>query len=164
MSGWIKDLVTQLLATVVTALTAATLTALNWVLGLLSSTVFASPDVTVVPQVHTIAGHGLLVANACMGLVVVVVGALVMGHGSVQERSTLKELLPRMLIGFTAANLATPIVRAAIGGANAVTDALTGQVGNPVGSPGSFGQIQRVVIDTTTDPAFFPISCSCCGC
>jgi hypothetical protein len=152
VGGVTKDLIAGLLAGVLDALTAATLAALNWVLGLLSATMFASPDVTALPQVAGVAGRAQLVANACMVLVVMVVGVLAMTHGTVQERYSLKELLPRMVIGFCAANLATPIVRAALTGANAVTEAM---VGDRLAGQDPLTQIRRITLDVTTDPAMF---------
>ena len=155
MDDWIKDLVNTLINTVLDALTSATQAALNWVLGLLSSTVFTSPNVTTLPQVTYIAGHAQLAANAFMVLIVMVVGIVAMTHGSVQERYALKEMLPRVVIGFAAANLAIPIVAAVIAGANAVTAAMVGDAFN---SQDSFDQIKRVVIDTTSDPAMFLVA------
>ena len=152
MGGWIKDLIAGLINEVLDTITHATLTALNWVLGLLSASVFASPDVTVLPQVRYVAGNAQLTANAAMVLVVMVAGIIAMTHGSVQDRYTVKELLPRLVIGFVAANMWTPIVSGAITGANALTGALAGGRFN---SADSFGQLRRVIVDTTTDPSQF---------
>jgi hypothetical protein len=148
MGGWINDLVNTLLAAVLAGITAAVQAGLNWVLRLLATTLFASPDVTALPQVQYTSGQAQLVANAGMGLVVTVAGALAMSHGSVQDRYSVKELLPRMLLGFTLANLAIPIVRAAITFANAVTAAM---VGTGFTSTDSFGQIRRILIGAATD-------------
>lgn len=155
MGGLTKDLINSLIAGVLDALTSATLAALNWVLGLLSTTMFASPDVTGLPQVADVAGRAQLVADAVMVLVVMVVGVLAMTHGTVQERYSLKELLPRMVIGFCAANLATPIVRAVITGANAVTAAM---VGERLTGQEPFTQLRRITLDVTTDPAMFLVA------
>jgi len=149
MGGWINDLINGLVTTVVNALTSATQAALNWVLGILSSLAFTSPNVTKLPQVIYVSGNAQLVATACMALIVMVVGFLAMSHGSVQDRYSLKELLPRVVIGFAAANLATPIVSAVITGANALTGAITG---DRYTSTDSFTQIRRVVVDSVSDP------------
>jgi hypothetical protein len=148
MGGWINDIVNTLLSAVIQGITLAVQAGLNWVLGLLATTLFASPDVTALPQVQYTSGQAQLVANAGMGLIVTVAGALAMTHGSVQDRYSVKELLPRLLIGFTLANLAIPIVRAAITFANAVTAAM---VGARFTSTDSFGQIRRIVIGAATD-------------
>lgn len=148
MGGWINDIVNTLLGAVIHGITLAVQAGLNWVLGLLATTLFASPDVTALPQVQYTSGQSQLVANAGMGLIVTVAGGLAMTHGSVQDRYSVKELLPRLLIGFTLANLAIPIVRAAITFANAVTAAM---VGTRFTSTDSFGQIRRIVIGAATD-------------
>ena len=72
MGGLGKDLINSLINGVLDALSAASLAALNWVLGLLSATMFASPDVTGLPQVAYVSGRAQLVANASMVLVVMV--------------------------------------------------------------------------------------------
>jgi hypothetical protein len=80
------------------------------------------------------------------------VGFLAMTHGTVQDRHSLKELLPRMLVGFLAANMSTPILTAAITGANALTGALAGDTFT---SPDSFEQIKRVMVGVTGSPEQF---------
>ena len=148
MGGWIEDLVNTLLAAVIAGIAVAVQAGLDWVLGLLSTTLFASPDVTVLPQVRYASGQAQLVANASMGLVVTAAGALAMTHGSVQDRYSVKELLPRILLGFALANFAIPIVRAGILGANAVTAAM---VGTGFTSVDSFAQIRRIVTGVVND-------------
>ena len=155
MGDWIKDIIAGLVDAVLNTLTTATMTALNWVLGLLSSTVFTSPDVTGLPQVKFVAGDAQIAANACMVLVVMVAGILAMTHGSVQDRYSIKELLPRLVIGFTAANLSAPIVSGVITAGNALTQSMAGQRFN---SADSFNQIKRVITDTTTDPSMFIVA------
>jgi hypothetical protein len=150
MTGWMSDLITAMINGVLDALTTATLAALNWVLTLLTDTVFTSPDVTTLPQVAYLSGRALIIANACLVLIVTVAGALAMTHGTLQDRHALKELLPRMLVGFLAANLAVPIVSWTVTAANALTEALSA---GDVTSQDSFAQIRRAILGATTDPA-----------
>ncbi|AGZ40713.1 hypothetical protein [Actinoplanes friuliensis] len=149
MGAWSAGLINAMIDGVVTWMTASTMAALNWVLSLLSNTVFTSPDVTGLPQVSFMSRRALLAPNACLALIVTVVGFLAMTHGTVQDRYSLKELLPRMLIGFAAANLSTPILSTAIAAANALTAALTG---DPLSSPDSFAQIKRIITDVAGNP------------
>ena len=51
---------------------------LGGLLAFLTSSVFASPDVTVLPQVQSIAGKGALVVNACFILAIIAVGVAAM--------------------------------------------------------------------------------------
>jgi hypothetical protein len=55
------------------------------------------------------------------------VALLILGRGTIQSRTGPGELIPRLVIGLIAANLALPICSTAITLANAVTGALTGQ-------------------------------------
>jgi hypothetical protein len=146
MSYWI----TAFINAVLDVATATALAALTWVLDLLAATVFTSPDVTVLPQVRYVAGNAQLAANACMGLAVMAAGILAMTHGSVQDRYTVKDLLPRLVIGFVAANMATPIVSHVITAANAVTAALTA---SRFTSAGTFAQLRRIMVGAAVDPA-----------
>lgn len=155
MSGWIEDLLATMIDGVLNWLTSGTMAALNWVLGLLSNTVFTSPDVTALPQVGYMSNRALLVANASLALIVTVVGFLAMTHGTVQDRHSLKELLPRMLVGFLAANMSTPILTTAITGANALTEALAG---GQFTSQDSFNEIKRVILGVSSNPEHFIVA------
>jgi hypothetical protein len=155
MGDWLNNPVGGLISAMVAALTSATEAALAWVLGLLAATVFTSPDVTGLPQVRFVAGNAQMAANAVMVGVVMVAGILAMTHGSVQDRYTIKELAPRLVIGFAAANLATPIVSAAISAGNTLTGALAGSRFN---TGDSFNEIKRIIGDTTSDPALFLVA------
>ncbi|MBN1171096.1 MAG: hypothetical protein JXA67_02885 [Micromonosporaceae bacterium] len=150
MGGWITDLTGSLFEAIVGALTSATMAGLNWILGLLSASVFSSPDVTALPQVSFVATRAQLVANACLVLIVTVAGMLAMTGGGPQQRYSLKALLPRMLTAFLAANMATPLVRVILTSANALTVALTADT---FASSDAFAQLRRVIVGNLSDPA-----------
>ena len=152
MSGWINDMITAMINGVLNAMTTRIMSALNSVLGWLSDNIFHSPDLTALPQIAYMSSRAQLTANASMTLIVVIVGLIAMSHGTVQDRHSLKELLPRMVLGFALANLAVPIVRVVIVGANAVTEALAG---GQFTSQDSFNEIKRTIVGVTTDPAQF---------
>jgi hypothetical protein len=99
---------------------------LSGLLALLTSSVFLSPDVTVLPQVQTIAGKSALVVNACYLLAVIVAGIVVMAGGSVEIRYGVKELLPRLVVGFILSNFAVPLCSVLIEVANALTVSMVG--------------------------------------
>ncbi|MET8149127.1 conjugal transfer protein TrbL family protein [Actinoplanes sp. NPDC049668] len=123
----------------------ATLKAL-W--GLLEQTAFTSPDVTTLPQVVTISGRSQMIVNTAFVLAIIAVGVTVMTHETVQVRYGVGDLVPRMVIGFIAANFATPICAQLIEIANALTGALTG---DGIAADGSFEHMQRVVEDALTN-------------
>ena len=155
MSGWIKDIINGMISGVLNTLTSASMSALNWVLNLLGDNIFHSPDMTGLPQVIYMSSRAQLAANAAMTLIVTIVGLIAMTHGTLQERHALKDLLPRMVIGFAMANLARPILRAVIGAGNAVTEALSG---GTVSGQDSFNAIKRTVTDVTSNPAQFMVA------
>ena len=109
---------------------------------LLSSTVFVSPDVTVLPQVTTFAGTSLGVVNTAYVLAFLWVAILVMGRGTIQAQYGPGDLIPRLIIGLIGANFAIPLCSTIIQLANAVTAALTGQ---DITAPGSMRRLR----DTT---------------
>jgi hypothetical protein len=142
------DIAESLLDTVVGWLTAAVLAALEALWGLLAQTAFTSPDVTVLPQVATISGRSQVVVNTAFVLAIIAVAVTVMTHETVQVRYGVGDLVPRMVVGFIAANFATPICSQLIQTANALTGALTG---DGITAAGSFEQMRRVVTGALTN-------------
>jgi hypothetical protein len=154
MGDWLAD---QLITPVLSWFADTVLGALNTLWGLLSATVFVSPDVTTLPQVTAFARTSLGVVNTCYVLAFLWVAILVLGRDTLQSRVGPDELLPRLIIGLIAANFAMPICSTAIQLANAVTAALTGQ---DITAPGSMRQLQATTVaalrgQTATSPAGF---------
>jgi hypothetical protein len=100
--------------------------ALGWLLGLLTSDFFTSPDVTVFPQVQALADRSALVVDAAYGLAVIAAGVIGMTHDGFQVRYAVKDLIPRLVVGFVASAFATQVCSGVIGVANALTVALIG--------------------------------------
>lgn len=122
--------------------------AINTLWALLASTILTTPDVTVLPQVQAITARSVVIVDVVYVLAVIAAGIAVMARESLQARYGLGELVPRLVIGFVAANFATPIVREAITVANALTRALTGQ---EITANGSFTQLLHIVTGALTD-------------
>lgn len=120
MTDWLLDGVFGWLADRLTA-------ALGWLLDFLTSTFFTSPDVTVFPQVQALADRSALVVDACFVLAVIAAGAIGMTHGGFQVRYAVKDLVPRLVVGFVASAFATQVCAGVIAAANAVTTAMVGQ-------------------------------------
>lgn len=99
---------------------------LGGLLSYLTSSMFLSPDVTVLPQVQTIAGKSALVVNTCFVLAIIAVGFATMVGGSVEMRYTLKDLFPRLIVGLVASYFALPLTSAVIDVANSLTAAMVG--------------------------------------
>lgn len=115
-----------LLDEVVGSLNKIVLATLQYLWRMLAGTAFTTPDVTVLPQVAAISGRALTIVNVSFVLAILAVGVLVMGRETVQSRYGLAELGPRLLIGWIAANFATPICTWLIGFGNSFTEAVTG--------------------------------------
>ncbi|MEJ3741816.1 conjugal transfer protein TrbL family protein [Actinomycetes bacterium KLBMP 9797] len=144
MVNWLLDDVIKWL------LAKAVLASLNALWGLLATTAFTSPDVTVLPQVAAITSKAQTVVNVSFVLAVITAGITVMTHETVQVRYGIGELLPRLVVGFIASNFSTPLCKQLIVTANALTRALTGE---GVGSQDSFAHLLRVITDAMEDPA-----------
>ena len=82
---------------------------------------FTSPDVTVLPQVQTIASRATMVVDTCYIVAIIVAGIIVMVSSSVQVRYTVKDFIPRLDVAFGLSNFALPMCSALIELANAVT-------------------------------------------
>jgi hypothetical protein len=124
-------------------------TSINGLWELLAQTVFITPDVTDLPQVQAISARSLAIVNASFVLAITVTGVIVMTRDTIQSRYGIAELGPRLVIGFVAANFATPICRSVIKFANAVTGALTGE---GIASRDSLTQLLRVITSAMTTP------------
>ncbi|GAB3959340.1 hypothetical protein GCM10027614_78630 [Micromonospora vulcania] len=118
--------------------------------SLLSSAFLVVPDVTGLPQVETISARALMIVNTCFVLAIIASNVVIMSRDSVQARYGVGELVPRLVIGFIAANFATPLSKGLIELGNALTQALTS---DPITTEGSLGQMKRTVVDALTDPA-----------
>jgi hypothetical protein len=117
VNDWFRDLVAS---------------ALTPTLDLLGQSVFSTPDLTA-PGGRTseLWWMSVGIANTAYVLLVLVGGALVMGHESVQTQYSVKEIAPRLVVGFIAANASLLIAGHAIGFANAISRALLGQGVDP---------------------------------
>lgn len=124
MTDWLAD---NMIDRVLDWFAETILAALRQLWGLLSGTIFVSPDVTQLPQVTAFADTSLNIVNASYVLAFLWVAILVLGRDTIQSRSGPGELIPRLIIGLVAANFATPICSTLIEVANALTGALTGQ-------------------------------------
>lgn len=100
--------------------------ALNPLLDLVGRTVFATPDVSAPGRARDIWLVSMGIANAIFVLIVLVGGIVLMGNETVQTSYTLKELLPRIVVGWVGANLSLWIVGELIRFANAASQTFLG--------------------------------------
>jgi hypothetical protein len=130
-------------------LTSQVLTALSWLLDLVTSTFFASPDVTVLPQVTTLSTRATAVTDAVFVLAILVAGILAMTHGSFQIRYAAKDLVPRLVVAFILSRFGLVLCHGLIEVANAVTVAMVGQAAT---GPRVVIYVREQLLDAMIDP------------
>jgi hypothetical protein len=106
----------------------------NALIGAITGALLKTPDVTVLPQVQALTDRSVFIVDTVFVLVFVAAGALTMSAGG-DERSryTVKDLLPRCVVGFVAAHFSQLVAGKLIELANALTAALTDVDGGPNG-------------------------------
>lgn len=115
--------------------------AMSWLPEQLARSMLATPELSrtpVIGQVWTTSQHLML---ASYGLLITIAGVLVMAYQTVQLRSSIKDILPRLLLAFLAANLSLFFGDKMITVANAFSQAI---LGDDVGAE----QAARVFTDT----------------
>lgn len=116
ITGWFKNLVTS---------------AINPVFGLLGKSLLATPQLDQTGEVQSLWTGSLVVANACVVLLVVAGGLILMGYQTVQTSYTAKDIAPRMVVGVVLANTSLLLAGKAIGFANGLSSALLSPGVNP---------------------------------
>ncbi|MGY2031391.1 conjugal transfer protein TrbL family protein [Nocardia gipuzkoensis] len=101
-------------------------TSLNPLLELLSQTLLTTPEPGQISEIGALWNQSWQIVVALYVLVVMAAGALLMMRESVQTQWSIRELAPRLVIGFGAGGLSMMIATAAIGFANALAGALAG--------------------------------------
>ncbi|MCO1597607.1 hypothetical protein M8C17_20865 [Micromonospora sp. RHAY321] len=126
--GWLLDQILDWLA-------AAILACLDALIGVISSALLVTPNVTALPQVQALTGRSVLVVDTVFVLAFVAAGVLTMtAGGSEGSRYTVKDLIPRLIVGFVAAHFSQLWCGTLIDLANALTAALTTDEGDSDGA------------------------------
>ena len=112
LDGWFRGVVTD---------------ALNPVLDVMGHTLLATPNVTDQSRVGQLWRMAAGIADACLVLFVLVGGAIVMGHETVQTRTAVKDVLPRIVVAAVALNASLSVSGLAISTADSFSKALVGQ-------------------------------------
>ena len=116
ITGWFKNLV---------------ISAINPVFGLLGKSLLATPQLDQTSEVQRLWTGSLVVANACIVLLVVAGGLILMGYQTVQTSYTVKDIAPRMVVAVVLANMSLLLAGKAIGFANGLSSALLAPGVNP---------------------------------
>jgi hypothetical protein len=101
--------------------------AVNPLFGLLGRTLLATPQLGGFSTVRGLWAGALAIADASYVLLVLAGGVIVMGHQTLQTSYAVKEIAPRLVVGFAAANLSLLLAGKAISFADGLSAALAGQ-------------------------------------
>jgi hypothetical protein len=116
IDDWFRDVVTS---------------ALDPILTLLGHTLLATPNVTAQSRVGQLWQMTEGIADAFLVLFVLVGGAIVMGHETVQTRTAIKDILPRIVVAAVAVNASLSLAGLAISTADSLSQAVLGQGVDP---------------------------------
>ena len=84
--------------------------ALRPLLTLAGETLLSSPQAGAIPAVHAMWATSLAIADSAYVLLAVIGGVIVMGHETLQTSYSAKDIAPRLVTGFLAANLSLVLI------------------------------------------------------
>jgi len=128
LTGWIIDGITGAINSFFRGLVIA---AINPLLDLLGKTLLTTPKPSDLPAIGQLWSTSWEITLAAYSLLILVGGITVMSFESVQTRTSIKELLPRIPIGFLAAGLSQFLAGKAIELANPLPAVIIGQGVDP---------------------------------
>lgn len=126
---------------------------LNPLLELLSRTLLTTPEPGELPRVGELWSSSWQLVLAMYGLLVMAAGILLMVRETLQDRWSLRELLPRLVVGFVAGAMSLVVATQAIRFANALAYVLAGDGVDPH----SAGAAIRELTATGPGASFFLI-------
>jgi hypothetical protein len=100
--------------------------ALNPLLDLLSTSLLSTPSPESLPRVGELWTQSWQILLACYGLLVMMAGLVLMVYESLQTHYSIKEIAPRLVVGFLTGALSLFLATKAIALANALTTAVMG--------------------------------------
>jgi len=135
--------------------------AVNPLLVLIGQSALSTPQPGAVPAVHTMWATSLAVADACYVLLVLLGGIVVMSHETVQTSYSVKEIAPRIVLGFLGTNLSMVVISRAITIANGLSAALAGHGVDPASAAKSL--LTTLGNSSATDQGVFLILLALAG-
>lgn len=128
--------------------------ALNPALKLVGDTLLSTPQITGQARVREFWVYTLGIANGLLVLLIVVAGAIVMHHETVQTSYALKDALPRLGLAAVAANASLAISGQMVSFANALS---SGFLAGGVDPAKASERLSQFVVQTVTDGGIFLI-------
>jgi hypothetical protein len=139
IDNWFRDLVKD---------------ALNPALKLVGNTLLSTPQITGQARVVQFWQYTLGIADALLVLLIVVAGAIVMHHETVQTSYALKDAVPRLALAALAANASLAISGQMVSFANALS---SGFLAGGVDPEKASERLSQFVVQTVTDGGIFLI-------
>ena len=145
LTGWFTSLATD---------------ALNPLLNVLGSSLLGTPDVTSMARVQQLWEQMAVLANALYILLIVIGGAIVMGHQTVQSLYSAKEIAPRLVAGLVVGNASMAILALLIHLSDALATAILGQGVNPNQAGAA---LAKMIVGSVTSGGIFTALLACGG-
>jgi hypothetical protein len=128
--------------------------AVNPLVNFIGSSALSTPQPSSIPSVSSLWGTSLAIADACYGLLVLIGGVIVMSHETLQTSYSAKEIAPRIVVGFIAANLSMILISKAVDISNGLASGLAG-AGGPVSQQAAARQLVSTLANSAaTNGAF----------
>ncbi|WP_241835243.1 hypothetical protein [Pseudofrankia asymbiotica] len=128
VAGWIADAISDAITAFFRLLVTA---ALNSLLDLLGRTLLTTPEPSQLPAIGEMWSTSWAISATAYSALIMFGGLTVMSLGTVQSRISIKEIAPRIPLGFLASGLSLFLSTKAIQAANALPGAILGQGLNP---------------------------------
>lgn len=119
IGGCVTNAINDFFAGIVTS-------ALNPLLDLLSKTLLTTPTPESMPRIGELWNNSWQILLASYAMLVLIAGVLLMGYETLQTRHSVKEIAPRIVVGFLAGALSLWVASKAIAIANALSQAVMG--------------------------------------
>ncbi|WP_139320617.1 hypothetical protein [Saccharomonospora sp. CUA-673] len=97
---------------------------MNSLLDLLANTLLTTPTLDDLPRIGELWNSSWQIMLACYGMLILIAGIIVMTYETMQTRTSIKEILPRVVVGFLAGALSLWACSQAITLANALAKAI----------------------------------------
>jgi hypothetical protein len=122
-------------------------TALNPLLDLLSKTLLTTPMPDALPRIGELWNNSWEILLVTYGLLVLIAGVIVMGYQTVQTQYSVKELAPRLVVGFLSGALSMWVATKAIQIANGLAQAV---MSGGVDAPSAGQALRELVLGSLT--------------
>jgi hypothetical protein len=126
--------------------------ALDPLLKLLGQTLLTTPNPTSLPRVGALWENSREIAVASYALLILAAGILVMAYETVQTRHSIKEIAPRVVVGFLTANMSLLLAGKAVSFANALS---TGVLSGGVDPKSAAATLTTLVMGAVTNGGIF---------